>query len=236
MQEGQTNALQRNQIQCKQIRNKTGKKPNEQVHVELVRGGILCAFLYHRTWPDYPGNCWDLVHAEQNLLETMEIDLIGQRRCKENVYAAWTCRKKDMLGHATDREIDHSVFIRKARINKPATPQLRKKWGELIAKACQGLWKFQRRCTFQFHVDHMPSDTTKMRYLSDIVITSDVLRVAKLCYPSKTLNQILADDNILGHFFPETSFPELRENYGTSNDVNRGSLVRVLKAASSWEH
>lgn len=236
MQQDQPNALPTGQKQRKPHSHTRSNRQHEQVHVELVRGGILCAFFYHRIWPDYPGHSWDLVHAKPTLLDILEIDMIAQRRSEQNIYAPWTCRKKDGIGHTSEQEINHNIFIRKGRLNNPATPNFRNRWGNLIAKVSQGMWKFQRRCIFRFHADHTPTDSSKLRYLCDIIITSDVLKVAKLCYPTKTLNQILSDDKILGHFFPQTLFQDLRQDYGNSNDLNEGSVMHVLKDVTAWEH
>ena len=212
------------------------KTPHIQLHIELVRGGILCAIFYHRMWGEYPGNSWDLEHAQENLLRQLEINIIAQRRSTNDPYIPWSCIKKDVFGQNTTKEIFHSVFVRIPSINKPMTSHYAQKWAEMIATVCQGLWKYQRRCTFQFQQDHTPEDHSQMRFLSDIITTTDTLKVAKLCFPSKTLTDILDDADTLKLFFPCHRFQELHDYYGTFDDVYRGRIMAALKAAASWEH
>ena len=211
------------------------KTSYDQVHIKLVRGDIVCAEVRHKIWAGYPGQTWELVHAREDVKRKAGIDFIGKKRAEMNPYASWFCKRRGLDNKETEVDTYQYYFIHVCQNQENTMPSRRKEWGSLLAQLLAAAFKFNPPRTYAFEADHIPNDPTQLRYLSDLLTTTDTLSVAQLCYSQNKLRDILCDDEALGVFFPHSRFRDVRDYYSGQLNPKDAEVEHSIKT-TQFEH
>jgi hypothetical protein len=193
----------------------TGKAFTRAVTTLACRCG---ANIFKITFNGKPAYCFPMVQQVNNdanmAAVNWKIDTTKvQRDPKDHNKVLEFLGKKDSDGK--QKRSLQNLFIRFPEGEDERTPEWRKKWGELavsiynsgpVQSACYG------NNTLAYYAgDLSPRDETADRpYLSDFLTIKHTLEALQVAFSARSREDLLKDNSLLAHFFPQERFEEVR--------------------------